>query len=77
MKKLNEVFCWFCNETVKSSEHEKNFTKLHIKYKGKWIAILGRKVIANDKGISMLYEKITPFKKTPLVLFMWESPTRC
>ena len=24
MRKLSEVFCWFCNETVKDCEHQKN-----------------------------------------------------
>lgn len=64
-------------ESTESKYYEKNFTKLHIEYKNKWIAILGNKVIASDEGVSMLYEKITPFKETPLILFIGELPTRC
>ena len=62
-------------ESTESKYYETNFTRLHIEYKNKWIAILGSKVIASDDGVSALYEKVTPFKKTPLILFMGELST--
>jgi len=60
--------------SIEAEYYEKNCKKICNEYRGKWIAILGKKIIASDKGVTMLYEKAISLKhKTPLIMFIPET----
>jgi len=62
------------SNSIESEYYEKNRKSICNKYGGKWIAILGKKIIASDKGITQLYEKVTSLNhKTPLIMFIPET----
>ena len=61
------------NSSIEAEYYEKNCKVICKKYRGKWIAILGEKVIASGKGISVLYQSLSNEHQTPLIMYIPET----
>jgi hypothetical protein len=59
------------SQSVESKYYEKNCKRICKTYRGKWIAILGKKIIASGKGITEMHAKTKG--ETPLVMFIPEN----